>query len=113
MTQPDKTRGARLKQAAKIGADDIGRRLIVTIGIDNYQHMPKLHNAVGDARGIHQYFTESLGFEAPLLPLLDTKATKRAIKLGSFSTLAAGGMVGAYFLGRIHGRGTRRFPLFR
>lgn len=79
MTEQDSTRGGRLKQAAKLVQGDIGHKVIVTIGIDEYEHMPRLHNAVSDALGIHEFFTDAqMGFES-LPPLLDGEATKDAI----------------------------------
>jgi hypothetical protein len=56
-----------------------GRQIVVVVGIDDYQHWPKLANAVTDARGVFALFTEKLGFEAPLPPLLDGQATLEAL----------------------------------
>lgn len=56
-----------------------GRNLIVVIGIDAYAELPKLRNAVSDARGVYRLFVEKLGFESPLEPLLDADASKDAI----------------------------------
>jgi hypothetical protein len=56
-----------------------GRALIVVIGIDEYTFWPRLNNAVNDALGVHKLFVETLGFIAPLPPLLNAKATAEAI----------------------------------
>jgi hypothetical protein len=58
--------------------DQAGRRLIATIGIDRYEHWPRLSNAVWDARGAGSLF-ESLGFTQAAKPLLDDRATGKAI----------------------------------
>jgi len=60
--------------------DDAGRYVVAVIGIDDYQHWPKLDNAVSDALGTSRLLTEKFGFVAPLPPLLDEMATKRNIE---------------------------------
>jgi hypothetical protein len=40
-----------------------GRNIIVTIGIDDYQHWPKLRNAVTDAQGVQRLLVEKSGNE--------------------------------------------------
>jgi uncharacterized caspase-like protein len=56
-----------------------GRQVIVVIGISDYENLPKLQNAVNDAKSIRDCFVEQLGFVAPFPPLLDGHATKAAI----------------------------------
>jgi len=55
-----------------------GRNTIVVIGIDEYAHWPRLHNAVTDATGVEKLF-RGLGFEPLDRPLLDGDATRGAI----------------------------------
>jgi WD40 repeat protein len=56
-----------------------GRSMIMTIGINQYEHWPKLSNAVKDAIGIQQVLIDKLGFITPFEPLLDAQATKNTI----------------------------------
>src|SRR5690349_8648027 len=56
-----------------------GRNVVVVVGIDDYQHWPKLHNAVKDALGMQQILEDKLGFRAPFPPLLDEAATREVI----------------------------------
>jgi len=56
-----------------------GRQLVVVIGIDNYEHQPRLRSAVSDALGLQQVLVDHFGFEAPLPPLTNDAATKQAI----------------------------------
>jgi uncharacterized caspase-like protein len=55
-----------------------GRLVIAVIGIDRYQRWPRLANAVRDATGIAALF-ERLGFAPAIAPLLDDRATGKAI----------------------------------
>lgn len=52
---------------------------------------------------------ERIAYERGWPIVIFARRTKRAIALGSFATLAGGGMVAAYFLGRSHGMRRRRF----
>jgi len=58
---------------------------------------------------------ERVAYERGWPIVIFARRTKRAIALGSATTAAAGGMIGAYLLGRTHGqrRGSprRRFPI--
>lgn len=56
---------------------------------------------------------ERIAYERGWPIVIFARATKKAIKLGSATTVAAGGMVAAYVLGRRHGRNASRFRLFR
>jgi Caspase domain len=58
---------------------EVGRSLIVVIGINDYVHSNKLKNAVQDAIGLQQAMIDKLGFSAPIPALLDQAATKEAI----------------------------------
>ena len=60
--------------------DGTGRFVVVVIGIDAYQHWPKLDNAVQDALGTESVLTEKFGFDAPIPPLLNEEATKAQIE---------------------------------
>jgi hypothetical protein len=53
--------------------------IIYVIGIDNYENWPKLRNAVKDATGLLEVLLKKFGFIAPILPLLNEKATKEKI----------------------------------
>jgi hypothetical protein len=55
-----------------------GRKWIITIGIDTYQNLPSLRNAVNDAHNVQRLF-ETLGYVAPFEPLINSKATSKAI----------------------------------
>jgi uncharacterized caspase-like protein len=65
--------------AAPKKAGDPGRNVIAVIGIDRYPGRRRLANAVRDARGALALF-ERLGFERAAAPLLDGKATSKAIQ---------------------------------
>src|SRR4051794_27137833 len=56
-----------------------GRAVVAAVGIDAYQHWPKLHNAVQDAAGFQQVLTDRFGFLAPFPALFDLDATKPRI----------------------------------
>jgi uncharacterized caspase-like protein len=56
-----------------------GRRVIAVIGIDRYHHWQPLSNAVRDATGAAALFRR-LGFEEVTAPLLDERATGKAIR---------------------------------
>jgi hypothetical protein len=58
----------------------IGRRLIVAVGINEYQHWQKLRNAVHDATSVSDRLCQHHGFGAFEEPLLDQAATKSAIE---------------------------------
>ena len=80
MAPDNTTRGGKLISLQKTNDDNpIKRKLIVTIGIDNYTTHKKLRNAVNDAQGIHDLFTQELGFTAVANPLLNDQATKANI----------------------------------
>ena len=80
MEPDDTTRGGRLKNPQKMDGDDpIKRRLIVTIGIDHYTNHEQLRNAVNDANGVYDLFTQELGFTAVAKSLHNDQATKSAI----------------------------------
>jgi hypothetical protein len=55
-----------------------GRNLIAVIGIDHYQHWRWLGNAVHDAEGASKQF-QQLGFAHATVPLLDDRATGKAM----------------------------------
>ena len=77
MAPDNTTRGGKLINSQKITDNNpIKRKLIVTIGIDAYTKHKQLHNAANDAQGIHDLFTQELGFEAVSQPLLNNQATK-------------------------------------
>ncbi len=63
-----------------------GRYLLFVIGIDDYRHWLKLHNAVSDAKGIEAMMARQFGFENALPPLYNEDATHENI-LRSFDRL--------------------------
>src|SRR5262245_46291193 len=65
-----------------------GRNVIAAIGIDRYEHWPRLTNAVHDATGTVKLF-QRLGFDLIAPPLLDERATCRAIQSLVVDDLAA------------------------
>ena len=58
---------------------DVGKSIIVVVGIDDYVHWKKLHNAVSDAKAVQSVFVEKFGFSAPISPLFNSDATKGAL----------------------------------
>jgi hypothetical protein len=57
-----------------------GKNYLFVIGIDEYQHLPKLYNAVMDAKDIIQVLTEQYQFSTErLLTLYNEEATQSAI----------------------------------
>ncbi|MBP7961842.1 MAG: caspase family protein [Caldilineaceae bacterium] len=56
----------------------VGRSFVAVIGIDNYAHLPKLSNAVGDAVGLRDLFVNKFGFTMAG-ELFNVDATKEAI----------------------------------
>ncbi len=56
-----------------------GRNLISVIGIDKYENLQILHNAVSDAQGIRSLFVDQLGFDEITDPLYDRAATYDAL----------------------------------
>jgi uncharacterized caspase-like protein len=56
-----------------------GRNIIAVVGIDQYQHLQILHNAVSDAKGVRALFVDQLGFKELAPPLYDEQATRDAI----------------------------------
>jgi Caspase domain len=73
-------RESELPEAPPGHGDDAreGRRFISVIGIDHYRQWTQLRNAVSDARGVLDAFTE-LGFTQICEPLMDEAATGKAI----------------------------------
>lgn len=65
--------------AADPAVELAGRRVILTIGIDQYEEWPVLQNAVSDALGAHALFT-ALGFQEVVPPVVNRAATGRALR---------------------------------
>ena len=58
-----------------------GKNYLVAIGIDAYQHLPSLSNAVRDARDVVEVLTQRYQFdEKDVIALLDEQATERNIR---------------------------------
>lgn len=74
--------GAEARGAQEVdnsGIREVGKSVIVVVGIDDYAHWKKLHNAVSDAKAVQAVFVEKFGFSAPISPLFNGDATKSAI----------------------------------
>lgn len=71
-------RGAALDEVPS-DVKERGKSVFVAIGIDNYVHWKKLHNAVSDATAVQAVLVEKFGFTAPVPLLLNEAATKSAI----------------------------------
>lgn len=56
-----------------------GRNIIAVVGIDKYQNLQLLNNAVSDAQGVRALFIDQLGFQEVAPPLYDEAATRQAI----------------------------------
>ena len=56
-----------------------GKNYLLAIGIDDYQHVGKLSNAVRDARMVSEILADRFGFKE-IQTLFDAKATRRAIR---------------------------------
>jgi uncharacterized caspase-like protein len=63
---------------APVNPRRVGRNIVVVIGIDDYRHWSRLHNAVSDAAGARTLFRD-LGFEEVVPPLVDGAATRAAL----------------------------------
>lgn len=60
-------------------AEHVGRRIVVTIGIDQYENWPKLKTAVSDAQGLSRVMIDKFAFQQLEPPLVDGAATRPAI----------------------------------
>lgn len=56
-----------------------GRNIVAVVGINQYQNLQILHNAVSDAKGVRALFVEQLGFQELAPPLYDQEATRDRI----------------------------------
>ncbi len=56
-----------------------GRNVVAVVGIDQYQHLQTLRNAVSDATGVRSLFIDQLGFQELSPPLYNEQATRDAI----------------------------------
>jgi uncharacterized caspase-like protein len=72
-------RDLELGAVPRARAGGSGRNVVAVIGIDRYQHWPRLGNAVNDATSVAALFGR-LGFEQITAPLLDGRATGTAIQ---------------------------------
>lgn len=57
----------------------VRRSFVAVIGIDDYQYLPRLRCAVNDATRVQEALVTHFGFEAPIPPLLNERATQKAI----------------------------------
>jgi hypothetical protein len=73
----DKIRGSISKNIEK--ETSIGTNYILTIGVDDYTNWNKLSNAVNDAQGVHDLFSNKLGYVPVSKPLINENATKKSI----------------------------------
>jgi hypothetical protein len=75
MQAQEEVRGVRRANTALAEVEE-GKNYLLAIGVDQYSKWLKLGNAVSDAKGIVDLFTQSFGFETPVEPLYDAKATR-------------------------------------
>ncbi len=79
------------------GAADAARRMALVIGIDDYQSLPKLRKAVGDAEAMRAKLAE-LGFE--VTPVINPGRQQLNIEIGKFtSRLSRDDIVFVHFSG--------------
>jgi predicted transcriptional regulator len=70
-------RGADLPRKENAAVPPQGKNYLLAIGIDRYQHWPKLQNAVRDAQDVISVLTAQYQFEeAEVVELFDEKATE-------------------------------------
>src|SRR4051812_38871053 len=98
-----------VEPASKAATVATGRNVIAVIGIDRYQHWPRLSNAVRDATGAAALFRR-LGFEE-IAPLLGDRATGTAIESLVTDDLMALGPDDSLVLFYARHGGTRRHHL--
>lgn len=90
----------------RLGDGVVGEQYLLTIGIDEYLHWPKLECAVRDAKAVRDVLVEQYGFEKKrVVQLYNADATERGItkafrKLGK--TLHAGDSLLIFYAG--HGK---------
>src|SRR5215468_6152271 len=75
----DERRHIKLNAVPNEALSSMGRKVIAVIGIDRYHHWQRLANAVHDATGALALFRR-LGFNEIAPPLLDDRATGKAIQ---------------------------------
>jgi len=68
-------RGVR-RANALVSEVEEGKNYLLAIGIDQYSKWLKLGNAVNDAEGMVELLTQSFGFETPVEPLYNEKASR-------------------------------------
>lgn len=82
--ETNKTKNVTRKAVAKLKLSELesdpqGRFLVVSIGINKYDHWQRLKNAVNDAKGLQKTLIDYFGFQAPIDPIFDRDATNDAI----------------------------------
>lgn len=98
--EESKNRGIDLRQDGQSSFRK-GKSYFLGIGIDEYQHLRKLFNAVADVQKIAEVLFEEFEFETPVL-LINSTATKKAIinKLAHYyNNLKVGDKLLIYFSG--------------
>ena len=68
-----------VKPSAAGRSSGTNRRIVVSVGIDQYRYWPKLGTAVSDAVGFSRLLVDRFGFQELGEPLLDAAATKDRI----------------------------------
>lgn len=79
MEKPTKSRALSMRAKPAAPSPPRGRSVVAVIGIDQYQHWPRLRNAVSDALGVQRRLIEQFGFIEAFPPLIDARATRDAI----------------------------------
>ncbi len=77
--QDTSTRGFDMSDPLSESIFHIERYVLGIIGINEYVHLPRLSNAVNDAKGVQKLFEEKYGAVLATPPLLDTSANKENI----------------------------------
>lgn len=73
-------RGIGIKPVAPTGESVAGKQWLLTIGIDDYLHWPRLKTAVNDARAVRDVLLERYYFEREnVVELFNAKATRKNI----------------------------------
>ena len=87
-TPENTSRGFGRRTAAAASPTVRGKNYLFVIAVDRYAHLPRLHNAVLDARKVAELLVAEFGFEAAnVIALYDEAATEDNI-LGQFRELA-------------------------
>lgn len=71
-------------------SSSLSRAYVLAIGIDDYQHLPKLRGAVADAHAVTDYLQTGMGVQSSRIHLLSNGAATKKSILTSLQELSAG-----------------------